>query len=270
MNSRLLHNLIYSQGIPIDSKGERLKTGDTVSYTSGHKRTKMVGKVADETPAGECIKVLIGNDPFPVYVSYKQLSKTAYKDNEESERSEEMAVATKPSAKELRKQAKSLGIEGYEDLTLKELQAAVTEAETEAEPEEEVAPARKKKSKKGKAKTNGQATKAKSSKKAKKAAKEEPAEEPARASRGNPYRPGSNLWHVVEELKTGGTRDEIAKRIMPKVKLYPRVQSGRAYERHIVHSRIMSTARALKKLGWTIKREGRGDEATFTAVPPRR
>ncbi len=77
-------------------------------------------------------------------------------------------------------------------------------------------------------------------------------------STANPYRPGSNLYFILEELKIGGTRDLIAERVLPQLTMYPRKGEDKDNLLKIVHTRILSILRNVKNLGWEVEQEGRG------------
>jgi hypothetical protein len=229
----------------------------------------------------------------------------------------------KPKAKELRQQAKALGIEDFEEMSRTELEAAIAAAEDaeededqeeededddvelsddddededeedddeedsdeddedsdeddeeDEEDEEEEAPAPKSKKKGGK----NVATK---TKKGKKAAAKAPAKKAAKSSKApkkaakddegtadNPFREGSNLYLIVEELKKGGKKSKMVARLHKVMSFRPRNDDSEDYEIAIVNSRIDLVCRMLKnEHGWEVEKTGKGDDVKITVTP---
>lgn len=175
-------------------------------------------------------------------------------------------TATKPSARELRRSAKALKIRGWEDMGIKELQAAIAKHDG--------------------AESNGSATaktstKAKSSTKAAPAKAEKPAAKkaaPAKskaaksedaAENGNPYKEGTNLWHIAQELIAGGKRSQMVKRLKRKISIKPRVNADDFDEDYELDRRVLIVGQLLRKdHGFEVTREGRGEDGTIVAVAP--
>lgn len=86
-------------------------------------------------------------------------------------------------------------------------------------------------------------------------------------STDNIYRPGSNLYYILEELKRGGTRDAIAERVEPQLTLYPRLGDNMDNKMKIIDLRIMSILRTLKQKGWDVDKQGRG-RTSYVKVSP--
>lgn len=101
-----------------DKDGVVIRKGDPVRFYSANRGTVMFGVVNGHRPLGQMVSVLIANDPFPVNVPANQLEKG----------STIMPTATKPNRRELRRRASELGIEGWESLDTKALEAAVAGA----------------------------------------------------------------------------------------------------------------------------------------------
>lgn len=88
-------------------------------------------------------------------------------------------------------------------------------------------------------------------------------------STANIYRPGSNLYYILEELKKGGQRDLIAERVLPRLTLYPRKGEDKDHLLKIIDLRILSILRTLKDKDWDVKIEGRGVTSSVKVVPPK-
>jgi hypothetical protein len=214
-----------------------------------------------------------------------------------------MATGTKVSTKELRKKAKSLGIEDWQDMTVEELQAAVdaaededgveeeeeeTEEEEDEEEEEEEEPVaktkvKKSKTKKGKVKkSTGPSTKTDKKTKVKKGKvkKGTAKKTKVKASGGspkNPFREGSNSHIYVEALKKGGTKQDLIDDLMDEVDLKPRVplkerneaDTNKERDEKIIEGRLNSIARLLEdEFGWKVTKE-RGRDGNIKASPPK-
>lgn len=92
----------------------------------------------------QIVLVQLNGDPFSACVYAKQIRPLT-----ERERDMPSTTKEKPKAKDLRRQAKALGVDGWEDMSLDELIEAVAEAEAESS----------KKSKKSSSKKSGKASK---------------------------------------------------------------------------------------------------------------
>lgn len=197
------------------------------------------------------VEVLIDGDPFPVEVDATRLSTGG----------NTMATKTR-SAKELRQEAKALGIKGYSGMSKAELQEAVDTAnEAEATP---------KKSRKSTTKAKGKTTKAKSSSKTKGKTTKKKSTPKEDADPGNPFRPNTNLWHIAEALKEGGKRKELTKKLKKKLEFNPRKTEPEDFNvEEQIDRRLKVVGYILKNdHGWDYKHEGRGVEAFIQATPP--
>lgn len=76
-------------------------------------------------PDQDIVLIQLAGDPFAVCVYTKQIRPTTEKENKMSP----SATKEKPKAKDLRRKAKALGVDGWEDMSLDELIAAVDKAE---------------------------------------------------------------------------------------------------------------------------------------------
>ena len=208
---------------------------------------------------------------------------------------------------ELRRKAAALGVEDWEDLTRDQLADAVADAEGAAdheadvtgeaqEPEEEAMPtasatrSRRRTNAAEKAtptrartkraaattKTTAKATKAtkavKTTKKVAKAATKAPRRQPRgnKGSEANPFRSGSNLWHITEALMRGGSRADLVAEVKPLLNYKPRVQDVQDFDTDAETDRRLKVVGYILKnrYGWSYTHEGRGPEAFIQAVPP--
>lgn len=178
------------------------------------------------------------------------------------------ATATKPSARELRRSAKALKIRGWEDMSIKELQAAIDEAEGN-ESNGSTAKAKSKTAKAAPAKASTKpSTKAKTAPAAKTKAKASDKASEA-AENGNPFKEGTNLWHITEELLAGGKRSSMVKRLKRKITLKPRVNADDFDEDYELDRRLMVVGQILQRdHGFEYNREGRGEDGTIQVVAP--
>lgn len=256
----------------------------------------MPAKVVSDAALGQMIEVIVASDPFTTWVERKQVE-IVNKTKRQRDTKEEHKMPT-ATAKELRKQAKSLGIEGWEEMDREELEEAVAEydedAEDTVEDEDEVeepAPRRRTSAKKAPAKKAASARKAPAAKKssttrpaAKKAAASKSTKKaaPARTSKraaaveddeeegDNPFRAGSNLFLMTEELMKGGKRSAMVRRLSRKIELNPRVRGGRDYDSDAeIDYRLVRVCQVLtNEHGFIIEKDGRGTEQTVKAIPP--
>lgn len=225
---------------------------------------------------GRMVQILCDEDPIPKYTDHRTLERA------EGDRNT-MTTATAPSAKELRREAKRLGIEGYEDMTREELTNAVkttgsadTDTKTrtsapkaKAEPAPKRRPAKKAPAEKS---TSAKPKSTKAAKAEKAPAKKAPAAKAAKAAPEgpNPFRPNTNLWHITEALMRGGKRSALVERLLPKLEYNPRVQSEADFDPRL------ETDRRLKVVGYLLKNrfgfeyihDGRGPDATIKVIPP--
>ena len=252
----------------------------------------MRGIVESDHNLGHMISVRFPGDPFPSNVDNRQIQLT------DKENSKHMATKTKdaPSPKELRRQAKNLGVANWEEMDRDELAAAVAAADSNGNGDDGDTPTKAKKSKsstkaaKGtgkakkaaaepdekpvKAKKSTRATeapaKAKKGSKGSKKTREAPRPAATEADGPNPFRAGTNLWHITEALMKGGKRSTLVKQLKPKLKFAPRVQSEADFD---VDAEI---DRRLKVIGYILKKdhgfeyshEGRGPDAVIKVTPP--
>lgn len=258
----------------------------------------MQGKVIDpSTPEGLIIQ--IAKDPFPVTVKKSQCfpcdsEGNVLKSNKKAntgpkkEKVQKMTTDTKPSARELRNEAKALGVEDYDEMSRKELVAAIKAAKKgskgtktkkskteKVSAQEAEAFAAERASKKGKAKKKGSAAKsaAKAKPAAKKAASKPAKSVPAKAAKvtgkdsgDNPFRKGSNLHVICSLLLKGGTREALAMKLSEKTELHP--YSGNDVDLKDFDKRIILGAQTLRdKHGFQIDRSGRGLQGKIKAVP---
>ena len=200
---------------------------------------------------------------------------------------------------ELRRKAAALGVEDWEDLTRDQLADAVADAEGAAEhiadvtgeaqePEEEAMPAatatRRRRSRateeeaptRSRTKRAPAATKAtkavKSTKKVAKTTTKAPRRQPRgnKGSEANPFRSGSNLWHITEALMRGGSRADLVAEVKPLLNYKPRVQDVQDFDTDAETDRRLKVVGYILKnrYGWSYTHEGRGPEAFIQAVPP--
>lgn len=213
-------------------------------------------------------------------------------------------ATAEPSAKELRRQAKTLGVRNWEEMSREELAEAIADAQSSedeeettarpaktsrkttkaskrakateeaAEEPEEAAPARKSTKAKSTAKSAAaarKATKAAPAKAAKKGGKRAAPTPSTNGSEGpNPFRPNTNLWHFTEALMVGGKRSALVKKLLPKVKYNPRVQSDDDFDKEAETDRRLKVIGYILKNqhGWDYEHEGRGPDAYIKATPP--
>lgn len=236
-----------------------------------------------------CVLVQLDGDPYAVVVDAAQVSKMSNNDDRESdetyERNTDMTTAApaKTSAKDLRRQAKSLGVEGWEEMTSAELKTAIKEAKNGAAPATEksgpakAAPTkaegktgtRRKRDAEPADETQAETPKPAKTVKAKKSAAPAPAES---ADEGdgdtvNPYKQGSNLYFITEELLKGGKRSGMVKRLQRKIELKPRQRAGDDYDVEAeLDRRILIVGQLLERdHGFAVTREGRGKDALIKA-----
>jgi hypothetical protein len=292
--------------------------------------TTWTAELINELLGPNQVEIHIDGDPFPVVVNREQVE-------------EIMPTATRnPSARELREEAKSLGIQDWRDMGRAELKAAVeaartaengkptrrkktttkkatTKRATRPKPEDgpieaphskvkragKKATAKKAVGKKTAAKkaTKKAATKKATTKKAtvkKATAKRQPsrreavqrrpvargrvqklplnhragrmsAEEREAISRtDNPFRPGTNIWYITEELLKGGKRSTMVKRLKDKLEFTPRVRKSKDFDLDAeIDRRLRIFGYALKnEHGYSYVLRGRGKDAYLRVYPP--
>lgn len=243
---------------------------------------------------GQMVDVLLDGDPFPSYVEYHRLEKMGGSRNSISnpaqsdvscnrlnknrtykETSEAMptAAATKPNPRELRKQAKALRIPGWQDMGVDELVEAIATAENKSNGKKTstsrvakaVASAGRAPKASSASKANAKTSKAVAARKA----KTEDAEEVEANENGNPYKAGTNLYEITEELLKGGKRSDMVKRLKRKIDLKPRTNVDDFDVDSEMDRRILIVGQLLRKdHDFEVTREGRGSDATIVAVAP--
>lgn len=168
-------------------------------------------------------------------------------------------MATEVSAKELRREAKRLEIEGYEDMSRKELQAAVNAAQGEAEPKST------KTKTKAASKTKAPKASSKSKAKAKTSSKKTSAKKVSSEGEGpNPFREGTNRWLVADQLLSGGKRAQMIKNLRKKFSYGGGVEDLDA----VIDHEILDVSSILRKqYGMDVAQEGRGRDAHIRATP---
>lgn len=287
----------------VDRNGEPLSEGSRIKFIVAknkaaqkhHGARTRKGTVLHDHALGSMIDVVLDGDPFGTYVEYSRVEVIPGErdDNNpllQSRKQQLRARSTtkrqglggpeggsavpntttnKPNTRELRKQAKALGVEGWEDMSVRALQAAVEAAEDGETTKEEAPKRRTTRATKTAAKsTPAKATAAKKST-AKKAATNGDAESTV-AENGNPYKPGTNLWHITEEILKGGKRAAMVKRLKKKVELKPRNAGPEWDEDAELDRRILITGQILRRdHNFSVERGGRGPEdGTIVGTPP--
>lgn len=266
----------------IDSDGQVLTQGETVTYKPSKGTTTIKAVLISSHRVGDMVEIKIANDPFTSWVECISLTST-------TKRREHNKMPTK-TAKALRSEARKLGIDGWEDMDRDELQEAInlalededsdtdedTETDEDTDDEEETErPAKKSKSsskkapaKKSSASKKAAAKKAPASKKA--ASKKAVDEDEEGESGPNPFREGSNLFLFTEALMKGGKRSAMVTKLERKVDLKPRKRGGRDYDPAAeIDYRLVRVCQLLQnEHGFVIEKEGRGTEQKVKAIPP--
>lgn len=233
------------------------------------------------------VSLRIANDPFPVPVKKRQVSacdesgkkvkskkpKDLSKITEPERKGKMPATATKPKAKELRKEAQGLGIKDFEEMDRDELVKAIKKAKKNkngsksktkkvSRDEAEAASRERAKTKAGKGKKSA----AKASSKAK-PSKSKPS---TKGAEGNPFRPGSNLFIIHNLLVKGGRRETLAQKLADKVSLHPYTNAADEIDLLDYDKRIVLCAQTLRDShGYKVERDGRGLNGTIKAIPPK-
>lgn len=256
----------------------KLELGDEVLFqpAAGNPRK---GKVLKSSKLEGTMLVFLDGDPFATALKIKQLQKikdpVTYNQQTKNSVPEGETMAT--SFKELRKEAKQQGIEGFEEMDKDELKAALSALVEEEEQEVPVATAKKGKKKSKKVVAEVATTKVKKSKKAASSNGSKPKAEAtakmraAAPTKNNPFRQGSNSYLIVERLKKGGSREAMINDIMPQLALRPTKNvSNSDTDTITVRGRIMKALTVLEKeYNWKVRKDGRGDDAFLKATPPK-
>jgi len=227
----------------------------------------MSGVTTQDGIIGSRIEILIDGDPFPVMVARNQV--TAQGGSETT-----MTTTTRqPTAKELRRQAKNAGIEGYMEMSREELIEALETVEDGEEAAASRTTTRRAANGTGRAKRTkpaeapAKATKAT----AKKAAPAKAAAKSSEKADGpNPFRSGTNLWHITEALMRGGKRSDLVSKLRNKLSFNPRVKSAEDFDTDLeIDRRLKVIAYLLKNQhGWEMQHDGRGSDAFIKVTPP--
>lgn len=270
----------------------RFAKGEEITFTAAKGGRRFKAVVVEPKIVRGNIAIQLQGDPYPVTVKVAQISK----ENENVPVSE---------ARKLRKDAEALGIKGITKMNGKDLAAAVEAAKNP--PKKTAAPIAAsaagavktykenekalmtglKTKKKPAAKKTAPAKKAvkkpvvakKATKKAvpAKVAKKTPPSQAAKkapptkkvTSDTNPFRPGSNLAKMTDELLKGGRRVEMIRRLKKTMGIHPWSKDKEENPEKAIDKRLLITAGTLKKdYGYTIETEGRGSSGTIKVLPP--
>lgn len=247
----------------------RYTKGEEIVFASRSGR-RFKAKIAEPKPIRGKVAILLEGDPYPVMVNIAQVLK-----------GDDMPTATQrgPESRQLAKKARMLSIPGYQTMTMPQLRKAVEEAENPRK--REATTTRKTVSKKTGAvkvvarkprpvkKATKQRTPAKVAKKATAAPKKATAKHKASPNGSNPFRVGSNVWKMAEELLRGGKRSDMIKRLKKTMPLHPWSKDKEENPDRAIDKRLLLTAADLQKTyGYKIVREGRGAAGTIVAMPP--
>lgn len=266
----------------VDRNGHPLYPNAEVRFHSSG-GTVMRAVVRSDGLVGRMCKVRIAGDPFDCFVDHRQLTLTSsINPRRVKETTNQMPTATAtPSAKELRRQAKSLGIRGWEEMSRDELIEAIGEAD-----EEEPRPSKKASKRTAKASKKAprrqtveddeedEEPKARKSSKASKTTKKASAKKQVKADTNgdgpNPFRAGSNLYHITEALMKGGKRSALVAKLRNKLEFNPRVKSDDEFDVDAeIDRRLKVVSYILEgQHGFTREHTGRGPEATIKVFPP--
>lgn len=274
-----LSSIKIESGQFVDRSGRPLYQGAPIRYHT-YGGSILNATVQADHMLGRMLDILINGDPYSVYADHRQLQL--------AEGARDMPTATEKTAKELRREAKNLGVQGYMDMDRAELEAAIDASktgDTAGEQRTEAAPAKKVKKVAKVAKSTAPpadeeedeqleeapAKKAKKSKKAppaKKATKKA-ATAPKVSDGPNPFRAGTNLYHITEALIRGGKRSKLVDKLVPKLEYNPRTKGADFDPRVETDRRLKVVGYLLKnKYGFEYKHDGRGEDATIKVIPP--
>lgn len=229
----------------VTSTKPRYQEGDQVWFWPG-----LNGQRKHRRPAvfkayllDDIVSVILSNDPFSVCVYLHQIAPQGAQSPSETEGEVQMSSSTevvKPTTKELRRQAKTLKVEGWEDMGPKALTKAIKDAG-------------------GKVKVKAAKSAAAPEKAASKKADKTEATEGSGESGQNPFKEGTNLWHITEEIFKGGKRSAMVKRLKKKITLNPRDRAGEDFdEDYQLDRRILIVGQILRKdHGFDVVRDGR-------------
>lgn len=274
----------------------RWTTGDLLTFhpgevpsskpSRGGKYVKLVQE-DNKNPDLNTVEVKLNGDPYTVCVYQKQIQPAPQKSPQETERKERAMPEARVSAKELRRQARELNIEGWEELSLHDLRQAVADAQDGgSKPAKKAAPAKRPPSKS--VRTAGKPAAAEpededdedsddeedeleeapAPKRGRAAAKKAPAKKapakkapPAKAKskskddeeaevaneNGNPFKPGSNIFEITEALIKGGKRSTLIKQLKRKIDLKPRTERDDWDEEAELDRRLLIIGQILRR-----------------------
>jgi hypothetical protein len=279
-----------------------MQAGDEVTYVGGKKeRPGVVVNVLRGKRKGK-VEVLLESDPFPVVVTKKDLvcgsllgsvrsakkaGSTGGTTQEEVRMPKSTPAQRREEVRSLRDTARTLGIEGADDMSRADLKDAIAAAKTTAAPAKGKATKTAKPTKKAaprpkvskeqaekvrppseaKAEPAPKATKAAKSSKPAKAAKPAKAEA-VEGEVANPFRKGSDRAFIYNLLVKGGTRQKMAEKAQAKIHLRP--YSVDAGEPGLLDfdKRLTLVATVLRdEHGYEIVKTGRGLAGTLKVVP---
>lgn len=248
-----------------DKHGNKLAKGDAVRFHSS-RGSVMKATVTTGHKLGDMTEVVIGQDPFPTLVAHRQLEAVGANGRIK------MPTTSAPSARDLRRKCRNLGIEGWEEMSRQEMTTAIKEhkGDAPAAPRKKKAAAAKKTAPAKKATTKKAAPAKKASKSTKKTTKRSAPRPPASVDTPNPYRPGTNLFHVTEALMKGGKRSALVKALKGKMKFAPRVQAEKDFDvESEIDKRLKVIAYELaNKHSFSRVQEGRGPDSFIKVTPP--
>lgn len=224
-----------------------------------------------------CVKLLSGTQVC--VASYRVSSRERTRDTGRRVRE----VPNTPTVRELRRTARQLNIEDWEDMSESQLRKAVKEAEGKAAAKASTRSAKSSKAKASTAKASRRSrdtddddedeapAKSKSKTTAKKATtKKAAASDVEPAENGNPFKPGTNMFLITEELIKGGKRSAMVTRLKKKITLEPRTKSAKDFDVDSeMDRRILIIGQILRNdHGFNVVRDGRGPDATIVAEAP--
>lgn len=281
---------------------EEYEPGTEIRYQA---RTKKIRKgVVTKPLMGQMIQVELEGDPFPVWVDVSQIkgckkgSDGVKSDMRKSEVKKEKRKMPKTKTATLRKKAKELGVEGWDEMGRDELEKAVKSSNgssnkpkksSSKKSTSKKAPAKKKSSQKkstskksttakkktGTKKASGRPKKTRKGKQVGATTKGAKIPKAVRVKKAdvethNPYREGSNLHEITPLLVKGGIRNDLARDLKKQIgSLNPYRNDKRSMKLDDYDKRIMLCAQDLRdEHGFTIVRGGRGMSGFIQALPP--
>jgi hypothetical protein len=255
----------------------RFRRGEPVTFRSTKSHRRFEAKVHDPRIREGKIAIVVATDPYPVLVNVFQLS-----------RKDESMATKAPSARALANEAKMLGVKGYRSMTGPQLKAAVEKAKkakagssprkarATSKPAKRT-PAKRTTAKKAtsKRRSPSQATGNRPGRKAptgraRAAAKKVPARSKVVAGHpDNPFRPGSNLFFMAEELLKGGIKTDMVKRLKKRMHLNPWSKDEEEDPDRAINKRLMMTASDMvRTFKFKMETDGRGLAASVRVYKP--